>query len=65
MSGLEAIALIRNLERAGKLRRSHVIALTGNARQQQIEDALAAGMDSGETDEPCSVRHKELTLRCQ
>jgi CheY-like chemotaxis protein len=48
MDGLSAIQLIRKEESAGILRRSHVIALTGNARQQQIEDALAAGMDSGE-----------------
>jgi CheY-like chemotaxis protein len=46
MDGLTAIKLIREEEDAGRLRRSHVIALTGNARQQQIDDALAAGMDS-------------------
>lgn len=47
MDGLTAIKLIRSEEKAGILRRSHVIALTGNARQQQIDDALSSGMDSG------------------
>ena len=50
MDGMTAITILRDEERAGKLRRSHVIALTGNARQQQIDDALAAGMDSGESE---------------
>lgn len=45
MSGLEAIAEVRRLEGEGTIRRSVVFALTGNARQQQVEAALAAGMD--------------------
>ena len=36
MDGLTAIKLIRSEEAAGLLRRSFVIALTGNARQQQV-----------------------------
>lgn len=45
MSGLEAIAEVRRLEREGTIRNSVVFALTGNARQAQVEAALAAGMD--------------------
>ena len=48
MDGLTAIKLIRSEEEAGSLRRSFVIGLTGNARQQQIDEALAHGMDAGE-----------------
>lgn len=48
MDGLTAIKLIRSEEEAGILRRSFVIGLTGNARQQQIDEALAHGMDAGE-----------------
>lgn len=46
MDGLTAIRLIREEESAGKLKRSWVFALTGNARQAQIEEALGEGMDS-------------------
>ncbi|KAJ9099949.1 hypothetical protein QFC21_003957 [Naganishia friedmannii] len=46
MDGLTAIRLIREEESAGKLNRSWVFALTGNARQAQIEEALGEGMDS-------------------
>jgi CheY-like chemotaxis protein len=48
MDGLTAIKEIRAAEEAGTLRRNMVIALTGNARQGQIDQALAAGMDDGE-----------------
>lgn len=45
MDGMTAVQLIRQEEAAGKLNRSWVFALTGNARQAQIDDALAHGMD--------------------
>lgn len=45
MDGLTAITEIRKLEQAGQLHRSYVLALTGNARQAQIDDAVAHGMD--------------------
>jgi CheY-like chemotaxis protein len=48
MDGLTAIKEIRASEKAGTLTRNMVIALTGNARQGQIEQALEAGMDDGE-----------------
>ncbi|KAK4686890.1 hypothetical protein P7C73_g3237, partial [Tremellales sp. Uapishka_1] len=47
MDGLTAIREIRSAEAAGTLSRNMVIALTGNARQGQIDQALAAGMDEG------------------
>ncbi|OCF32765.1 hypothetical protein I316_05687 [Kwoniella heveanensis BCC8398] len=45
MDGLTAIRTIREQELDGQLHRNAVIALTGNARQGQIDEALAAGMD--------------------
>ncbi|WVQ73808.1 hypothetical protein IAR50_003389 [Cryptococcus sp. DSM 104548] len=45
MDGLTAIKEIRAAEAAGLLDRNMVIALTGNARQGQIDQALADGMD--------------------
>ncbi|KAK6907214.1 hypothetical protein I203_101204 [Kwoniella mangroviensis CBS 8507] len=45
MDGLTAIKELREAESAGSLNRNMVIALTGNARQGQIDQALAAGMD--------------------
>jgi CheY-like chemotaxis protein len=45
MDGLTAIRHIRDAERRGILRPQLVIALTGNARQGQIDQARAAGMD--------------------
>ncbi|WVW79173.1 hypothetical protein I302_101139 [Kwoniella bestiolae CBS 10118] len=45
MDGLTAIKHIRKAEAEGTLRPQLVIALTGNARQGQIDQALAAGMD--------------------
>lgn len=48
MDGLTAIRHVREAEGAGRLRPQLVIALTGNARQEQIDQALAAGMDYGE-----------------
>lgn len=47
MDGFEAVRQIRLEERAGMLERSLVIALTGNARQGQIDQALESGMDQG------------------
>ncbi len=48
MDGLTAVREIRASEASGILTRNIVIALTGNARQGQIDQALAAGMDDGE-----------------
>ena len=48
MDGLTAVREIRTAEAAGTLMRNMVIALTGNARQGQIDQALEAGMDDGE-----------------
>ncbi|WWC87709.1 uncharacterized protein L201_002601 [Kwoniella dendrophila CBS 6074] len=45
MDGLTAIKELRESEKSGSLYRNFVIALTGNARQGQIDQALAAGMD--------------------
>jgi|TARA_R110002003_G_scaffold117_4_gene10378 CheY-like chemotaxis protein len=46
MNGLEAVARIRQLENDGFLRaKLPVIGVTANVRQQQIETAMAAGMD--------------------
>ncbi|KAK8861422.1 hypothetical protein IAR55_002241 [Kwoniella newhampshirensis] len=45
MDGLTAIKEIRQAESAGTMQRNMVMALTGNARQGQIDQALAAGMD--------------------
>ncbi|OCF72550.1 hypothetical protein I204_06932 [Kwoniella mangroviensis CBS 8886] len=45
MDGLTAVKHIRQSEVQGVLKRQLVIALTGNARQGQIDQALAAGMD--------------------
>ncbi|KAL7418688.1 hypothetical protein Q5752_006371 [Cryptotrichosporon argae] len=46
MDGLTAIKHIREAEAAGSQERQLVIALTGNARQQQVDTALQAGMDA-------------------
>ena len=48
MDGLTAVRELRSAEAAGTLSRNMVIALTGNARQGQIDQALEAGMDDGE-----------------
>lgn len=48
MDGLTAVREIRDAERAGTLSQQMVIALTGNARQGQIDQAMEAGMDDGE-----------------
>ncbi|KAF1848827.1 putative histidine kinase HHK11p [Cucurbitaria berberidis CBS 394.84] len=46
MNGLTAVAKIRELERRDVMRgRVPVIGVTANVRQQQIETAIAAGMD--------------------
>jgi CheY-like chemotaxis protein len=49
MDGLTAVQRIREMESDGKLDRQLVIALTGNAREGQIQQALDAGMDDGES----------------
>ncbi|KAL1302059.1 hypothetical protein AAFC00_002503 [Neodothiora populina] len=50
MDGLTCIRRIRELEGSGDIiQHVPVIAITANARQQQIDDALQAGMDSVET----------------
>lgn len=45
MDGITAVREIRQSEAAGTLGRNMVIALTGNARQGQIDHALASGFD--------------------
>lgn len=46
MDGLTCISRIRQLERTGEIvRRVPVIAITANARIEQINTALEAGMD--------------------
>lgn len=46
MDGLTAIKAVRAMEASGELSiRSRVFALTGNARQGQIDYALQCGMD--------------------
>ena len=47
MDGLTALRHIRAEEASGQLVLNLVIALTGNARQGQIDEAKAAGMDEG------------------
>ena len=47
MDGLTAVKEIRAAEAAGTLARNMIVALTGNARQGQIDQAMAAGMDDG------------------
>jgi CheY-like chemotaxis protein len=47
MNGLQACRRIRELESSGQAnRRLPVVAITANVRQAQIEQAMAAGMDS-------------------
>ena len=48
MDGLTALARIREAEADGIFTKQLVIALTGNARQGQIDQALKAGMNDGE-----------------
>ena len=47
MDGLTSLRHIRAEEAAGQLALNLVIALTGNARQGQIDEAKQAGMDEG------------------
>ena len=51
MDGLTAVQRIREMEWDGRLDRQLVIALTGNAREGQIQQALDAGMDDGECEQ--------------
>jgi CheY-like chemotaxis protein len=48
MDGLSALAKIREAEAEGQLKEQLVIALTGNARKGQIDQAIKAGMNDGE-----------------
>jgi CheY-like chemotaxis protein len=61
MDGLTAIREIRQRELSGKLTRQYVIALTGNAREAQIEQAMEAGMDAGRS---CSTLFDGRMLMC-
>jgi len=54
MDGLTAVQRIREMESEGRLKEQLVIALTGNAREAQIQQALDAGMDDGEVDATAS-----------
>ena len=58
MNGFEAVKCIRTWEFEGRIPHQVVIALTGNARQWQIDQAMEAGMDDGE----CCRRQLSTTL---
>jgi CheY-like chemotaxis protein len=45
MSGLDATRELRRLESLGIIPPQRIIALTGNAREGQIQNALQSGMD--------------------
>ena len=60
MNGLTAIKRIRDMEGSGV--KQLVIALTGNARQGQINQALDAGMDEGEYRESVSLHSLAVVL---
>ncbi|KZP05911.1 hypothetical protein FIBSPDRAFT_842673 [Athelia psychrophila] len=45
--GLTAVGMIREYEATGRLRRKKVIAVTGNARQEQLDVCRAAGFQHG------------------
>lgn len=45
MSGLDATRELRRLESQGLIPPQRIIALTGNAREAQIQNALGSGMD--------------------
>lgn len=45
--GLTAVGKIRRYEGSGQLSRKIVIALTGNARQEQLDVCRAAGFQHG------------------
>lgn len=45
--GLYAIGQIRKYEASGRLGRTKVIAVTGNARQEQLDGCRAAGFQHG------------------
>lgn len=46
MDGLTAIRKLREMERAGVMpRRVPVIAVTGNARKEQVDECLQSGFD--------------------
>lgn len=45
--GLTAVGKIREYEASGVLSRKKVIALTGNARQEQLDVCRAAGFQHG------------------
>lgn len=45
--GLTAVGKIREYEALGQLARKKVIALTGNARQEQLDACRAAGFQHG------------------
>jgi CheY-like chemotaxis protein len=47
MNGIEAVKRIRISEAEKRIPAQVVIALTGNARQLQIDQAMEAGMDDG------------------
>jgi CheY-like chemotaxis protein len=49
MNGFEAVKRIRIWEAEGRIPHQAVIALTGNARQWQIDQAMEAGMDDGKS----------------
>jgi CheY-like chemotaxis protein len=50
MDGVTAVRQIRKTEESSSLAKQTVIAPLGNARQERIDQALAAGMDDGGCD---------------
>lgn len=46
MGGLEAAAAIRRLQADGALPPQRIVALTGNAREEKVQQALESGMDN-------------------
>lgn len=60
MDGLTAVREIRIAEQKGTLNRQMVVALTGNARQGQIDQAMEAGMDDGQSH--CLISQTSSTL---
>ncbi|KAG8829690.1 hypothetical protein FRC17_006185, partial [Serendipita sp. 399] len=62
MSGLEATKELRRLESFGQIPPQRIIALTGNARSEQVKNALDSGMDEVMvSDQPDMARSRLVT----
>ncbi|KAJ3133266.1 hypothetical protein HK101_004481 [Irineochytrium annulatum] len=53
LDGRQATAEIRTLEKRQSYRRIPIVAVTGNARQEQLKHAIDAGVDAGGFDLRC------------